>query len=1032
MAEWTSAITNVGIELLNAWFGAAELNVDRAAGGSGTVPVASLVTQTALVNQLQTGTLVRMETGANYRKVKIQFVAPTTGYTLYQIGVWASVDSGTSKLLAIFQHDEGVTIPSSSEAPNFIYTFYATLAVTNDGTATISIDSSSLVSLSTLTIALAEKQDIINALGMLKGNGDGEVVAAVPGVDYGLPLLGGEDPPDNDTPGTLGQHYITDAGVEYVLKEIINNEYHWSVVSGAKHIQVSLAAANWSAVAPFTQTVVANGIQTSGSDYIVTGSAEYQAAGVYMVVPAAENTLTFYADISKPATDLTADVLILETDETSSVYNVGGGQPRITETGVLKGSGNGTVQSAVGGIDYQDATQTLPAMTSMQPSDLVPFYNGTEDEHQKITVAQLKKALGVASPTIAVTTCSRASVTCTDGITTLTATGSETFDLPNIGTWTVSATLSNVTVSTTVHVTGVLLYEADLMIPASIAVTHAPNKTIYGVGENFDPTGLVVTMTYADNTTDDVTEFCTYSPSTMAANTTAVTISCTKNGITKTTTQSITVKTLSSIAVTTAPTKTSYFIGESFNAAGMVVTATYSNGSTAVVNGWTYSPTTAFTANSTGVTVSYTERGVTKTTTQAITIKQLSSIAVTTAPTKTAYVYGETFAPAGMVITATYGDGSTRTVTGYTYSPTSGLTLSDTSITISYKEGSTTKTATQAVTVANVLRSIAVTTPPTKTRYLSGQTFSSTGMAVTATYADGSTAVVNGWTYTPTTALSAGTTAVTVSYSSGGITKTATTPITVVTVSNVLNENSWDVIKQVAQEGLGANYWSVGDVKAVQINGTVGAFTFSGTYYCHIIGFNHNSSVEGIGIHFEFGKSALTGGTDVAYVDSNYFTTGSSDGFRMNQSTTRKAWQNSYMRGTICAQFLAALPSDLRNVIAATTKYTENSDTSGSHKKASSVSSTSDKIFLPAAFELATTGTLVANANPYEASYQAQYAYYANGNSITKYSHSSTSNKVGYWLRSPSGSADYIPVSDYGASIEGNTSLGFTPCFRVG
>lgn len=77
----------------------------------------------------------------------------------------------------------------------------------------------------------------------------------------------------------------------------------------------------------------------------------------------------------------------------------------------------------------------------------------------------------------------------------------------------------------------------------------------------------------------------------------------------------------------------------------------------------------------------------------------LESIAVTTPPTKTAYTAGETFAPAGMVVTATYSDGTTAAVTGYTTAPTEPLTASDTTVTVSYSEDAVTVTATVSVTV---------------------------------------------------------------------------------------------------------------------------------------------------------------------------------------------------------------------------------------------------------------------------------------------------------------------------------------------
>lgn len=77
----------------------------------------------------------------------------------------------------------------------------------------------------------------------------------------------------------------------------------------------------------------------------------------------------------------------------------------------------------------------------------------------------------------------------------------------------------------------------------------------------------------------------------------------------------------------------------------------------------------------------------------------LSSIAITTAPTKTTYTAGEAFNATGMVVTATYADGDTAAVTGYTFAPTGALTTSDTSVTVTYTENGTTKTATQAITV---------------------------------------------------------------------------------------------------------------------------------------------------------------------------------------------------------------------------------------------------------------------------------------------------------------------------------------------
>lgn len=79
--------------------------------------------------------------------------------------------------------------------------------------------------------------------------------------------------------------------------------------------------------------------------------------------------------------------------------------------------------------------------------------------------------------------------------------------------------------------------------------------------------------------------------------------------------------TLESIEITTAPTKTSYTAGESFDPTGMEVAAAYSDGDTAdvtslvsVIDG------EDLTAGKTSVTIGYSEGGVIRLATQAITV----------------------------------------------------------------------------------------------------------------------------------------------------------------------------------------------------------------------------------------------------------------------------------------------------------------------------------------------------------------------------------------------------------------------------
>lgn len=157
------------------------------------------------------------------------------------------------------------------------------------------------------------------------------------------------------------------------------------------------------------------------------------------------------------------------------------------------------------------------------------------------------------------------------------------------------------------------------------------------------------------------------------------------------------------IEVTTKPTKTSYLAGDSFNSAGMVVTASYGTGqavlATAEVSGYSVSPS-VLTDGTTSVTITYSEGGETCTTTLAVTVThRLSTIAVTTKPNKLTYEYGDTLVTTGMVVTASYSDSQTKTVTGYSCSPTTFSTVGNQVVTVSYTENGITQTATFNVTV---------------------------------------------------------------------------------------------------------------------------------------------------------------------------------------------------------------------------------------------------------------------------------------------------------------------------------------------
>ena len=319
---------------------------------------------------------------------------------------------------------------------------------------------------------------------------------------------------------------------------------------------------------------------------------------------------------------------------------------------------------------------------------------------------------------------------------------------------------------------------------SSIVVTSEPTKKVYIEGETFDSSGMVVTAYYSNGIFETVTDYITIPSGELATSDTKVTVAYTYRGVTKTDDQSIIVnaKKLSSIDITTAPTKKVYVEGTSFDPAGMVVTAYYDNGKSETVTGYTITPSRELAATDTKVTVSYTFAGVTKTDDQTITVseKELSSIAITTPPLKNTYIEGNTFNPAGMVVMAYFDNGKSETVTGYTIAPSGELETTDEKVTVSYNYKGVLKTVDQPITVnAKRLTNIAITTAPTNTQYVEGQSFDTTDMMVTAYYDNGKHEAVTGYTVDPSGELAMTDTKVTVSYTFAGVTKTAVQPITV-------------------------------------------------------------------------------------------------------------------------------------------------------------------------------------------------------------------------------------------------------------
>ena len=583
---------------------------------------------------------------------------------------------------------------------------------------------------------------------------------------------------------------------------------------------------------------------------------------------------------------------------------------------------------------------------------------------------------------------------------------------------------------------------------------------------------------------------------------------------------------LVSIEITHSPNKTSYRPGQTFDPAGMEVTATYSNGATMLATGWTYTPTGALTESDQSVTVIYTEGGVSAQDTQIITVQKVTfDVPVQSgtltyngnaqSPTWTGYntaemtvggttsqtnagTYQAVFTLKDKVGTA-WTDGTTEdktvnwtigratiaevpsqsgslTYNGGTQSPTwanydsseltlggttSGTNAGDYNATFTPKANYQWTDGTQTKTVVWSIGKATGTLTVSKSEVTLGPSQTSDTFTVGGNY-DGTLSVVSNNTGIATVSVggnvvtvnnvnqTSGSTTITVSCTEGtNYTKPADKTVSVEAqfVTEVLNDNEWATISSVSANNQGANYWAVGDRKAVTLNGRASKLSINATYYVYILGFNHNSSREGNGITFGTFKTALSGGKDICLI-SGY--RDDSDFYMNSNGRNSGGWKNSDMRNDIlgstnvtngnatstCATspkantLMSVLPADLRAVMKPMNIWTDN--TGGGSNTASYVTASVDYLPLLAEFEIFGTRSY---ANSAEQNYQQQYQYYKNGNSKVKYRQDSTGSNAHWWGRSPradsSGSFCTVNSSGIASASGAKYSCGVAPAFRV-
>ncbi|MDD2716575.1 MAG: SUMF1/EgtB/PvdO family nonheme iron enzyme [Candidatus Wallbacteria bacterium] len=385
------------------------------------------------------------------------------------------------------------------------------------------------------------------------------------------------------------------------------------------------------------------------------------------------------------------------------------------------------------------------------------------------------------------------------------------------------------------RILAVTLNQMPEFVPLT-SISISPAFATVSTNGTYNLSNVSVTAYYSDNSTNAVNNLTwirtsgvgsvsssTYNAGT-SVGTAVLTCSFTEGGVTKTADFTVTViKTLSSISL--APSSISVNTNGSYNLNNVILTAHYSDSTTAEITGETWSKTSGVgsmsgstynagtSLGSAVLTCSYTENGITKTADFSVTVvKTLSSISIS--PSSVNLYTSSSYDLSNVVVTAHYSDSTTANVNNATWSRTSGVgsingrtysagsNTGSSVLTCSYTEGGITKTADFSVTVV-VCPLTSITLKPSSICVTTGSTYNLSGIQLLATYANGNSKEVNGETwsvkgYVYTTSVPGtiegslytsppdnGSVVLTASYTENEVTKTVDLVISVVTMTSI-------------------------------------------------------------------------------------------------------------------------------------------------------------------------------------------------------------------------------------------------------
>ncbi len=301
-----------------------------------------------------------------------------------------------------------------------------------------------------------------------------------------------------------------------------------------------------------------------------------------------------------------------------------------------------------------------------------------------------------------------------------------------------------------------------------------PRKLTYVVGEKMDLGGLAVRAKYTDGSSSALySSSYTVSPfDSSAPGQKEIVIN--HQGFTAS--FFVTVKAVAQLIVT-PPAQASIQAGQPLDLSGLSVRAVYEDGSSETLDSSNYSVSLPDLSTPGDKTVTIRFFGYT--TTFTVHVKALEKLLVTP-PAKTTYFVGEALDLTGLSVSAQYDDGETVLLQPSEYSLTAfdPAAAGQQTMTVSYQGVS----ASFTLTVNTVdLKSIRITSQPQKKLYAVGESLDTTGLALEATYTNGTKKTVRSGFTASADLRSLGRKTVTVLLTENGVTRSVTYEITVET-----------------------------------------------------------------------------------------------------------------------------------------------------------------------------------------------------------------------------------------------------------